>query len=75
MSLRRQRTKQFNNLTLERIDALFEISKIQSIIKISIRFIFETKSSFSQSITDSMTNVQNAVFLSKNVNMIDNVAD
>ena len=71
MSSRKQHTKQFNSFTFERIDALFEISKIQSIIKISIRFIFEFKSSFSQ----SMTNVQNVVFLSKNVNMIDDVID
>ena len=69
MFSRRQRTKQFNNLTLERIDALFEISKIQSIVRILIRFIFESKSSFFQSMSD----VQNVVFLSKNVKMIDNV--
>ena len=71
MSSRRQRTKQFNNLILERIDKLFEISKTQSIIKISIRFIFESKSFFVQFTID----VQNVVFLSKNVNMIDVIAN
>ena len=75
MSSRRQRTKQLNNLTFERIDALFEISETQSIIKISIRFIFESKSSFSQFIKDSITDAQNAFFLSENVNMIDDVVD
>ena len=71
MFLRRQRTKQLNNLTFERIDALFKISEIQSIVKISIRFNFESKSSFFQFITD----VQNAFFLSENVNIIDDVTN
>ena len=71
MSSRKQNTKQLNNLTFERVDALFEVSETQSIVKISIRFIFESESFFSQFITNSMTDVQNTVFLSKNVNMID----
>ena len=73
MSSRKQRTKQFNSLTFERIDALFEILEIQSIVKISIRFIFESESFSFQSMTEFITNVQNATFLSKNVNMIDDV--
>ena len=75
MFSRRQRTKQLNSFTFERIDTLFEISETQSIVRISIRFIFESKSSFFQFMTNSMTNVQNAVSFLKNVNMIDNVAD
>ena len=73
MSSQKQRTKQLNSLTLERVDQLFEISKIQSIVKILIRFIFESKSSFFQFITDSMTDVQNTVFFSENIdiNLID----
>ena len=58
MSSRKQRTKQSNSLTLERVDQLFEIAKTQSIVKISVRFIFETESSHFQSMTD----VQNIVF-------------
>ena len=69
MSSRRQRTKQSNNFTFERVDQLFEISEIQSIVKISIRVNFESKSSFSQFITESITNVQNTVFFSKNINI------
>ena len=69
MSSRRQRTKQSNNFTFERIDQLFEISEIQSIVKISIRFIFELKSSSSQFITKFMTDVQNTVSFSKNINI------
>ena len=57
--------------TFERIDESVEISKIQFIIKISIQLIFESKLFFSQ----FTTNVQNAVFLSKNVDMIDVVTD
>ena len=75
MSSRKQRTKQLNNLTFERIDALFEISKTQSIVKISFRFIFESKSSFFQFITEFITNVQNTVFLSKNINIDMNLFD
>ena len=71
MFSRRQRTKQLNSFTFERVDQLFEISEIQSIVKISIRFIFELKSSSVQFITDSMTDVQNTVSLSKNINIID----
>ena len=80
MSSRRQRTKQLNSFTLERIDQLFEILEIQSIVKIFIRFIFESESSFVQSVTDfmtdSMTDVQNTVSLSKDIdmNLIDDVA-
>ena len=67
MFSRKQRTKQLNSLIFEKIDKLFKISKTQSIIQISIQSIFESKSSLSQLTTD----VQNAVFLSKEVNMID----
>ena len=76
MSSRRQRTKQLNSLTFERIDQLFEISKTQSIVRISIRFNFESESSFVQFIADSMTDVQNIVSLSENIdmNLIDDVA-
>ena len=69
MSLRRQRTKQLNNFTLERVNQLFEISETQSIVTISIRFNFESKSSFAQFITEFMTDVQNTVLLSENINM------
>ena len=74
MSSQKQRTKQFNSFTFERIDALFEISETQSIVRISIRFIFESELSFSQSITKLMTDVQNTVSLSENIdmNLIDN---
>ena len=65
MSSRRQRTKQSNSLTFERINQLFEIAEIQSIVKISVRFIFETESS----LTQSMTDVQNTVFFSENMNI------
>ena len=64
---------------IHRVDRhkLFEISEIQSIVRILIRFIFESESSLSQSITDSMTDfmtdVQNTVSFSKNINMIDDV--
>ena len=75
MSLRKQRTKHFNSFTFERIDVLFEISETQSIVKISIRFIFESKSTFFQFIIDFITNVQNTVFHSKNVNIIDDVTN
>ena len=71
MLSRRKCTKQLNNFTFKRIDELFEILKIQFIVKISIRFIFESKSFFFQ----FTTNVQNAVFLSENVNMIDVIAN
>ena len=67
MFSRSQRTKQFNNLTFERIDELFEISEIQFIIKISIRFMFESKLFFFQFTTD----VQKSVSFSENVNIID----
>ena len=68
MSSRRQRTKQSNSLTFERINQLFEIAETQSIVKISVRFIFEAKSFHFQFMTD----VQNTVFLSENfdINMI-----
>ena len=69
MSSRRQRTKQLNSLTFERVDQLFEISETQSIVKILIRFIFESKSFLFQSMTDSMTDVQNIVSFSENINM------
>ena len=69
MSSRKQRTKQFNNLTFERIDMLFEISETQSIVRIFIQFIFESESSLSQFITESMTNVQNIVFFLENINI------
>ena len=77
MSSRRQRTKQLISLTFERVDALFEISEIQSIVRISIRFIFESKSFLSQFITELMTDVQNTVFFSENIdmNLIDDVTD
>ena len=65
MFSRKQRTKQSNSLTLERVNQLFEIAKTQSIVKISVRFIFETKSFHIQSMTD----VQNTVFFSKNMNI------
>ena len=71
MSSRKQRTKQFDRLTFERIDELFEIWEIQSIVRILIRLIFESELSFFQFITD----VQNTVSLSKNVNMIDDVTN
>ena len=69
MSSRRQRTKQLNSFTFEKINQLFEISEVQSIIKISIRFIFEAKSSFSQFITNSMTDVQNTASFLENIDM------
>ena len=79
MSSRRQRTKQSNSLTFERIDQLFEISETQSIVKISIRFIFEFESSSFQFITESMTDVQNTVSFSENIdidmNLFDDVTD
>ena len=75
MFSRKQRTKQSNNLTFERVDQLFEIAKTQSIVKISIRFIFESESFHSQFITDFMTNVQNTVSLSKNMNIYMNLFD
>ena len=65
MSSRRQRTKQSNSLTFERINQLFEIAKIQSIVRISVRFIFEAESSHTQFMTD----VQNTVFFSENMNI------
>ena len=71
MSLRRQRTKQFTNFIFEKIDELIKIFEIQFEIKISIRSIFESRSFFSQ----STTNVQNFVFLSKNVKMFDVIKD
>ena len=71
MSSRKQRTKQSNNLTFERVDQLFEIAKTQSIVKISVRFIFEAKSSHFQ----SMTNVQNIVFFSENFDINMNLFD
>ena len=55
------------NLIFEKIDELIEIFEIQLEIKILIRSIFESKSFFSQLIT----NDQNFVFLSKNENMFD----
>ena len=69
MFSRRQRTKQLISFTFERIDQLFEISETQSIVRILIRFNFESKSSFVQFIANSITDVQNTVFLSKNINM------
>ena len=79
MSSRKQRTKQLNSLTFKRVDQLFEISETQSIVKIFIRFIFESKLSFSQFMTDSitvsMTDVQNTVSFSEDINMIDDVTD
>ena len=77
MSSRRQRTKQLNNFTFERIDQLFEISKTQSIVKILIRFIFESKSFSFQFMTDFMTDVQNIAFFSENINinLIDDIVD
>ena len=75
MFSRRQRTKQSNNFTFERIDQLFEISKTQSIVRISIRFIFESKSSSFQFITKFITNVQNTVFFSENMNINLNLLD
>ena len=60
MSSRRQRTKQSNSLTFERINQLFEIAETQSIVRISVRFIFDSQ---------SMTDVQNAVFFSENMNI------
>ena len=75
MSSRKQRTKQSNSLTFERINQLFEIAKTQSIVKISVRFIFESKLFHFQFITDSITNVQNTVFLSKNININMNLFD
>ena len=66
MSSRRQRTKQSNSLTFERINQLFEIAEIQSIVRISVRFIFDSQ---------SMTDVQNAVFSSENMNIDLNLFD
>ena len=63
--------KQLNNFTFKRIDELFEISETQFIVRISIRFIFESKSFLSQ----FTTNVQNVVSISKNVNIIDVIAN
>ena len=77
MSSRKQRTKQSNSLTFERINQLFEIAETQSIVKISVRFIFEAESFHIQSMTD----VQNTVFFSKNMNinlnlnLLDDVTD
>ena len=75
MSSRKQRTKQSNSLTFERINQLFEIAETQSIVKISVRFIFEAESFHFQSMTD----VQNAVFSSENfdinMNLLDDVTD
>ena len=71
MPPRRQRTEQLNSLTFERIDALFEIPETQPIVRISIRFIFESGSSPSQSMTESMTDVQDAVPLPEDVDMVD----
>ena len=71
MSSCRQRTKQLTNLILERIDELIEILEIQFEVKISIRSTFESRSFFFQSTTD----VQNVVFLSKNVNMLNVIKD
>ena len=65
MFSRKQRTKQSNTFTLERINQLFEIAETQSIVRISVRFIFEAESSHTQSMTD----VQNTVFFSKNMNI------
>ena len=75
MFSRRQRTKQLNNLTFERIDQLFEISKTQSIVRISIRFNFESKSFSFQFIINSITDVQNTVFLSENIDIDMNLID
>ena len=66
MFSRKQRTKQLNSFTLERINQLFEIAEIQSIVKISVRFIFDSQ---------FMTNVQNAVFFSENMNINLNLFD
>ena len=66
MFSRRQRTKQLNSLTFERVDQLFEISETQSIVRISVRFIFES---------ESMTDVQNTVFSSENMNIDLNLLD
>ena len=75
MPSRKQRTKQLNSLTFKRIDALFEISKTQSIVRISVRFIFESKSSSFQFITESMTDVQNTVSLSEDIDIDMNLPD
>ena len=66
MSSRRQRTKQSNSLTFERINQLFEIAETQSIVRISVRFIVDSQ---------SMTDVQNAVFFSENMNIDLNLFD
>ena len=70
MSSRKQRTKQSNSFTFERVNQLFEIAETQSIVRISVRFIFDFQ---------SMTDVQNAVFSSENMNinlnLFDNVID
>ena len=71
MFSRRQHTKQSNNFTFERVDQLFEVSEIQSIVRIFVRFIFESKSFLFQ----SMTNVQNTVSLSENININMNLFD
>ena len=65
MSSRKQRTKQSNNFTFERVNQLFEIAEIQSIVRISVRFIFEAESF----LTQFMTDVQNTVFSSENMNI------
>ena len=66
MSSRRQRTKQSNNFTFERINQLFEIAETQSIVRISVRFIVDSQ---------FMTDVQNAVFSSENMNIDLNLLD
>ena len=71
MFSRRQRTKQSNNFTFERVNQLFEISETQSIVRISIRFIFEAESSYFQSMTD----VQNTVSFSENFDINMNLFD
>ena len=71
MSSRKQRTKQLNNLTFERINQLFEIAETQSIVKISVRFIFEAELFHFQSMTD----VQNIVSFFKNFDINMNLFD
>ena len=66
MPSRRQRTKQLNSLTFERIDALFEVSETQSIIKI-----------VSFSIYDKFYNecTEHCFFFPENIDMIDDVTN
>ena len=67
MFSRRQRTKQLTNLIFKRNDELIEIFETQFEVRILIRSIFESRFFLLQ----LTTNVQNFVFLTENVNMID----